>query len=264
MAARDCKLHSNLLMANSPYSDPRLAAVYEALNPAGPDDIFYLNLAGAAPKTILDVGCGTGRLACSLAERGHAVTGVDLSSTMLDVARHRAGSERVRWVTASATSFSLAERFDLVLMTGHAFQNLLTDEDVKAALRTFRHHLLAAGRLAFESRNPLVRTWETWKPAVSARRVSVPNIGEVQVHHSTTSIAGEIVTYETHFQFPNDDLVVVADTLRFVTHAGLGTLLSEAGFTEVSWFGDWQGSPFTDLSPEIIVVASGTRNDALS
>jgi SAM-dependent methyltransferase len=59
-------------MPSSAYTDPRLAACYDSANPHDPADDFYLALAGAAPKTILDMGCGTGRLAVALAARGQS------------------------------------------------------------------------------------------------------------------------------------------------------------------------------------------------
>ena len=59
------------------YTDPRLAAIYDALNPPDEDTAFYLALAGTKSRHILDIGCGTGYLACALAEMGHQVTGAD-------------------------------------------------------------------------------------------------------------------------------------------------------------------------------------------
>ena len=48
--------------------EPRLEPVYDHLNPPGKEDGFYADLAGPLPKTILDMGCGTGRYACKLAD----------------------------------------------------------------------------------------------------------------------------------------------------------------------------------------------------
>ncbi len=64
------------------YADPRLAALYDALNPSDASTAFYLGLAGPAPARILDMGCGTGLLACEFAARGHDVTGADPAAAM--------------------------------------------------------------------------------------------------------------------------------------------------------------------------------------
>src|SRR5262245_61711580 len=114
------------------YTDPRLAACYDAANPLEYVDAHYLALAGDAPKAILDMGCGTGRLAVALAERGHRVTGADPSAGMMRVARNRPGTGRVTWIDSDAKSLALDTRFDLIFMTGNVFQVFLTDEEVRA------------------------------------------------------------------------------------------------------------------------------------
>jgi ubiquinone/menaquinone biosynthesis C-methylase UbiE len=238
------------------YTDPRLAAVYEALNTSGFDDAFYLVLAGRTPKTILDMGCGTGRLACALALRGHSVTGAEPSAAMLEVARSRPGATDVRWINVAAATLALETRFALIIMTGHVFQVFLTVTEVSAALRALRRHLAPGGRLAFETRNPLARKWEQWTPADTLRSVDVPGIGAVEVHHTTRSVEGPLVTYDTHFRLPDGNLVIVSDTLRFEEQSEIARYLTDAGLAEITWYGDWDHSPFVPSSPEIIAVAA--------
>lgn len=237
------------------YTDPRLATVYDPLNPPGADTAFYLTLAGEPPRSVLDVGCGTGRLACELAARGHRVTGADPAAAMLDIARARPGGARVAWVEAGAAALSLAARFDLIVMTGHVFQVLLDDGAVRAALANLRRHLAPGGRLAFETRNPAVREWETWTPEETREEVAVPGVGTVAVHYDIGPVDGERVTYETHFRFAAGDAVVAPSVLRFMTRERLAGFLAETGFADVVWYGDWDRSPPSDASPEIIVVA---------
>ncbi|WP_309140009.1 methyltransferase domain-containing protein [Micromonospora sp. 4G55] len=64
-------------MRNAEFTDPRLVAVYDVECPWGPDDDFFLAEVGVDPARVLDLGCGTGRLALALAAAGHTVTGVD-------------------------------------------------------------------------------------------------------------------------------------------------------------------------------------------
>jgi SAM-dependent methyltransferase len=242
-------------MIASSYSDPRLAAIYDALNPPGPDDAFYTELAGDRALNILDVGCGTGRLACDLAVRGHSVTGVDPSEAMLDVARRRPGGERAVWIKGTATEISLERRFDLIIMTGHAFQVLLSDRAIRAALRTLRSHMAPAGTLAFETRNRAMREWEEWSPSATRQTLSVPGVGDVEVHNDIRAVIGSVVTYETHFRFGVDGTLVTADSIRFLEHGELDGFLKAAGFCDVSWFGDWDRSVLRSSSREIIVLA---------
>jgi 2-polyprenyl-3-methyl-5-hydroxy-6-metoxy-1,4-benzoquinol methylase len=136
------------------YHDPRIAAIYDLANPSAQDTDFYVSLAGPHPCDILDLGCGTGTLCCALAERGHQVTGVDPAAAMLAVARTKPHAERVEWVESSAQSFKSQRRFDLIVMTGHAFQVLLTDAEALSVMATMRDHLRENGRISFETRNP--------------------------------------------------------------------------------------------------------------
>ncbi|MGE3304764.1 MAG: class I SAM-dependent methyltransferase [Rhizobiaceae bacterium] len=238
------------------YTDPRLTAVYDTLNPPGADDAFYLGIAGSERKAVLDIGCGSGRLATALAARGHDVTGADPAAAMLDVARRRAHAGTVRWIEADAAGLDLPERFDLAFMTGHVFQVFLTDADVLAALRTAHRHLKPGGRLALEMRNVFAREWESWVPVQTTERLDVPGIGEVQVFYDISKVEGRLVTFETHFRFGADDTALAATTLRFMEQSEVARFLAEAGFGEVEWFGDYDGSRFVPSSPEILAVAT--------
>jgi len=242
-------------MPSTAYTDPRLAACYDALNPPDAGHAFYLALAGDESKAVLDMGCGTGRLAVALAERGHRVTGADPATGMLQVARNRRGGERVTWVESSATDLSLTTRLDLIIMTGHAFQVLLSDAEIQTALTTLRRHLAPGGTLAFETRNPLVEEWRKWIPSLTRETVQVPGIGAVEIHNDIAAANGNFVTYETHFRFAPDDIVVAPDTLRFMSQRDLAAFLAEASITALAWYGNWDRSPLSDDGPEFIVIA---------
>ena len=239
------------------YTDPRLAAVYDPLNPPDAADAFYLALAGREPLTILDMGCGTGRLAVALAERGHAVTGADPAPAMLDIACRRPGGEKVRWIESKAATLDLGPVFDLIIMTGHVFQVFLEDEEISAVLANLRGHLAPDGRLAFEMRNAAVRDWETWTPDETREVVQVPGIGPVQVHHDIARVEGRLVTFQTHFVFRPGDTAFTESTLRFMDHGEVAHFVESAGLRAQGWYGDWDRSPLKDDSPEIIVIAGG-------
>jgi SAM-dependent methyltransferase len=244
-------------MPDAIYADPRMAGLYDAFNPPAADTAFYARLAGAERRRILDLGCGTGRLACLLAERGHAVTGLDPAAAMLAAARRRPGGTRVRWVEADARDFALGERFDLAVMTGHAFQVFLTDEDIAGVLRTVRRHLAPGGRFAFESRNPRAREWEEWTAEASRERARVDGVGVVEVEYDVTAVEGDRVTFETRYRLlAGAERLTGTSTLRFLSQQEIADHLARAGFTGVRWLGDWDGAPFAPHSREIIAVAA--------
>lgn len=70
-----------------------------------------------SPATVLDAGCGTGRVAIELARRGVEVVGVDVDPSMLATARHRA--PELAWIEADLTVLDLSRSFDVVVMAGN-------------------------------------------------------------------------------------------------------------------------------------------------
>lgn len=191
------------------YRDPRVAAFYDVVNPWAEDSEFYLSLAGLPSCGVLDLGCGTGALCCALAERGHRVTGVDGAAAMLEVARRKPYAERVEWVESSAETYRSQQRFDLIVMTGHAFQALLTDAEALAVLETMRRHLKERGRAAFESRNPRVDWVGEW--AARSRMLSGGQLGESL---NITAVDGEFISFRTSYRVL-DRALSTSSTLRF-------------------------------------------------
>jgi 2-polyprenyl-3-methyl-5-hydroxy-6-metoxy-1,4-benzoquinol methylase len=172
------------------YQQAQIAEIYDLANPWAHDADFYLSLAGLRPCSVLDLGCGTGLLCCALAQRGHRVTGVDPAAAMLAVARSKRHAEHVEWVKSSAQSYKAHRRFDLIVMTGHAFQILLTDADALAVLDTMRDHLKERGRVAFETRNPRVDWVGEW-----AARVSMLPGGQILEALEITGEDGEFISF---------------------------------------------------------------------
>jgi SAM-dependent methyltransferase len=82
------------------------------------------------PHTVLDAGCGTGRVAIELARRGVAVVGADVEPAMLAVARER--DPGIDWVEADLTHLELGRTFDVVVMAGNV--PLFTPPGTQAAL----------------------------------------------------------------------------------------------------------------------------------
>jgi SAM-dependent methyltransferase len=238
------------------YSDPRLVAVYDLFNAGDRDFAFYASCIGTARQRILDLGCGTGTFARRLAAAGHDVVAIDPAPAMIDHARRQPGAGAVRWFACGLDGLPPGAPFDAVVMTGHAFQCLLTDADIDATLRGVRRVLVDDGRFLFETRNPRVEPWLRWTPARSARSVESRELGIVDLHHAVRAIDGAVVTFDTHYRFRRDDTVLTnTSRLRFIAHPELQARVTAAGFASAGWYGDWEHAPFdAATSTEIITI----------
>ena len=239
------------------FEEEFFASLYDCLNPWSISDQFYVEEAIASGGPVLDLGCGTGMLACSLAAKNLDVTGVDPAEAMLRVARPRVDGNKVRWIRSDGQALRLPQRFNFIYMTGNAFQQLLTDEDAVALLRTAAHHLEAEGKFVFETRNPAAQAWLSWTPEHSQRTVQSPQFGRVSLFYDAhADPASGIVTIGEHYHLPDQGVQRVGrNRIRFVDQQHLSGLLAQAGLAAVDWYGDWDRGRFSLPSKEMIVVS---------
>jgi ubiquinone/menaquinone biosynthesis C-methylase UbiE len=128
--------------------------------PIAGDAAFYAQLARGIGGPVLEVACGTGRIALALAERGFGVTGVDISDGMLAIAQRKraalpaAARDRLTLVAQDMCVLNLGRRFGCVVVAFRSFQHLLTVDLQHAALAAIRRHLAPNGRLALHLFDP--------------------------------------------------------------------------------------------------------------
>ncbi|MEM9973034.1 MAG: class I SAM-dependent methyltransferase [Pseudomonadota bacterium] len=237
------------------YTDPAFAAIYDAQNVDRDDFDFCLARAHGC-RAVLDLGCGTGALAVELSEFVPRVVGADPAAAMLNVARARPDGDRVAWVEGDGRTLDLDETFDLIVMTGHAFQCLLSDADQDAILATMARHLAPGGRAIFDSRNPIGRRWEDWTPEKS-RRSFIAEDGTVWTKWtSVVREPGEVIAYTQYFrQEPDGPVRPTTARLRWASKERLLVALGGAGLEMAEMLGDWRGGAWTESSQEIVIVA---------
>jgi SAM-dependent methyltransferase len=223
---------------------------------------FYLPLALSA-AAVLDAGCGTGSFLHGVRDAGHPgrLCGLDPACAMLARARRRTD---VDWVLGDLSSARWDREFDLVVMTGHAFQVLLGDEELRAALAAIRAALTDEGRFAFETRNPPYRAWERWTPEHAVETTTETGAVVRMAHQVETpvdetpvdTVENDVVSFATTFTSPAWDRPEVSrSTLRFLGAEALDGFLAEAGLAVHERYGDFDRSPLTAASPEIVTIA---------
>jgi len=250
-----------MIVPDEIFESRSLAALYDHFNPWSPSDDFYLAQARETGGRILDLGCGTGMLACRIAADGLAVVGVDPADGMLQIARSRPGADKVAWVRGDGQSLRLSERFDLAYMTGHAFQALLTDADAVAVLRAVARHLAPAGRSIVETRNPARQAWLEWTPEESRTVTQIAGLGPVEESVDTSPISKAGIVDITHrYRFLDTGAERIGRSrIRFIGQEHLARLLAEAGLAAVAWYGYWDRQPLSPDSREIIAVTAADR-----
>lgn len=239
-------------MPDAHYENDRLAELYDIDSPWSADRDFYLSLADDPPQRILDLGCGTGLLCDAYAARGHEVTGVDPTAAMLAVGRRKPNGFRIEWVQSSAQDFASEKRFDLIIMTGHAFQVLLTDDDILTTFKNMRKLLKPDGIVAFESRNPAIDWPANWNYDM------VLELSNANVHEQRRfmKMNHDLMVFELLYQFPGETLRSESH-LRFLASETIRRHLNEAGLSLKKLLGDWDAKPFDErASHEMIFIAS--------
>ncbi|WP_327654474.1 class I SAM-dependent methyltransferase [Streptomyces sp. NBC_00483] len=206
-------------MTDACFGHPRLAAIYDLLDPDRGDLDAYLRIAKEREaRRVLDIGCGTGVFALLLADRGIEVVGVDPAPASLDVARGKPGGERVRWIDGDATTLPTLPplRVDLATMTANVAQAITDPRAWQSTLRGAYEALRPGGHLVFETRDPARRAWEEWTRDRTHRVTDIPGVGQVETWTQLTDVHGPLVTFRQTYVFAADGQTLTSDsTLRF-------------------------------------------------
>jgi SAM-dependent methyltransferase len=237
------------------YNDPRLLEVYDAEGPWGRDDEYFFALVNETPGArVLDLGCGTGRLAIRLAAAGHLVTGIDPSPASLSAAHRKPGAARVTWTLGTASAAPQAA-FDIVLMTGHVAQFLIAEQEWTDTLEAVWRALVPGGRLAFHAYDPGARVWERWNATDSRRNVTLSDGADVHIWTDINERTADVVSYSQHYRFSDGTELRSDSSLRFWSEARWRDSVVGAGFAVERVHGGWRGQPVGAGDGELIIVA---------
>lgn len=240
-------------MTHGEYDD---AALYDSENGWGPDDDFYRALGREVGGPILDLACGTGRLARALANDGHRVVGLDIAPTMVARARLLDAAGTVEWRVGDAAGFDLGRRFRLIVMTAHGFQHLIGAGAQAALFESVARHLASDGSFAFETRNPGRQDYADGVGFKFWRRFTDPARGVVEVWAASNfDPATQVDRVTLVRRFADGTERRSQALLQFTDAATLDARLAAAGLACERRYGDFGGETFQRDSPEIVTVA---------
>ena len=213
------------------FDEPRLAGIYDQLDPDRGDLDVYVSIARElGARSAVDIGCGTGTFACLLAEEGLGVVGVDPAAAMLAVARAKPGAESIRWVHGVAADLPPIQA-DLATMTGNAAQVFLEEDEWAETLRAAHRVLKPSGQLVFEARRPEREAWLDWNREGSFSTVEIAGVGLVESWCEVVDVSLPLVTFRRTIVFEADGSTLTSDsTLRFRSREEIEVSLEAASF----------------------------------
>jgi SAM-dependent methyltransferase len=251
---------------------PELPAIYDSvpIYVNRRDAQFYVDEARQAAGSVLEVGCGTGRILLPIARSGQTIEGLDASPQMLERCREKLRDEdkavrgRVSLHQGDARTFDLGRQFGLVIAPFRVVQHLTTIDDQLGFLHSVARHLAPGGQLVFDVFNP---NFAALAAADGTEREDTPDtplpdgrsfrrtgrVSRVRLVDQVSEI--ELIYYISTKSGEKTERRVQSFDMRWYLRAELVHLLARGGFSVRSIYGDFDRSPLADKSPEQIVCA---------
>jgi SAM-dependent methyltransferase len=193
--------------------------VYRLLPPLGEAELISAAVPAAA--SVLDLGCGVGRIARGLVERGHSVVGVDQSAEMLV---HATGFETVH---APIAGLELGRRFDVVLLASNLV-NTPDDADRRAFFASAARHV--------EPRGVVLAQWEPPEWFDTAADGTGGTAGPLRIELADVHRDGDLLSATVRYQAGDEVWTQTFTTRRFDDEA-LQRELRDAGLSFERWLG---------------------------
>lgn len=233
-----------------------LAAVYDWLMAGLPYDqwVAYIEhmvrRLGRSVVSVLDLGCGTGLSTLPWAARGYAVTGLDSSLAMLEVASRKPGLAGISLVQEDMRSFDLGRAFDPVVAVHDTINHLLDAQDLKDCFRSVARHQPVGGLLFFDSLTPayLAEASETTffdDDDYTVLWEATPRDGA----YLSVEVIGFIRRGDRHHKFRTEHRE------RVYSQSELVDALTAAGYEAVAFYDAFTDTPADATSRRLSVVA---------
>ncbi len=207
-----------------------------------------------SPKTILDAGCGTGGEAIALAKIGYSVLGIDGSQQFIEIARSKSMDKDVVFNVDDLRSLETVadNSMDMVICRGNTLPHMLTLEDMKNTINSFRRVCRPNGLLIIQ--------WLNYRLVLAAKRREIGTTGDANnlflrfydfVSDSELTFNTVIMRYDQSWKSN-----WIATTLRPWSADDVGMLLTQAGWKDLQITADIQKSDFEpDKSNNVVLFA---------
>ena len=202
------------------------------------------------PSRVLDLCCGTGRVAVELASRGYATTGVDITEAYLRAAAESCDDEgvRVELVREDARRFLRSASFDLAVNLYYSFGYFNDPSDDALLARNVRSSLATGGAFVIETVGKEI-AMRDFTDGEWFDREGYTVLTEFTPVDSWSALRNRwiLIKGAERIERSFDQRLYAATELR--------RLLLEAGFSSVQVYGDWDGTPYDQKARVLITVA---------
>jgi SAM-dependent methyltransferase len=245
-------------------------ARYYDLNPQVPSDVsFYAGLVPSPTASVLELGCGTGRVLVPLAEHCGFIQGIDRSEAMLAICQDKLRRANVaataKAVVGDITDFDFARTFDLIVAPYRVLQNLETDAQVDGLFRCLHRHLSPQATCVLNVFRPksdsdeLRRRWVTdqetlcWEVSIDGGRVTCHD-RRPRIHPDALILYPELIWRRYVGQALVDE-AVLRIPMRCYYPDEFSALIRQHGFRIINQWGGYAGEPY-GAGPELIIQFS--------
>jgi len=233
---------------------------------------FYVDLARESEGSVLEIGCGTGRLLIPTARAGVHIIGLDNSEEMLDICRRKLENEssevrdRVNLVHADMRSFDLGNKFSLVTIPFGPFNCLVSVKEHISCLNCIRLHLDDTGALVMDLWYPNLRELSASENGAEIVSVKTPfhmpdgrsvtwGIRNTSVDYNRQIIHEELF-YDVRYADGHEERIVYPSPLRYFFRYEVEHLLARTGFLTESVYAGFDKEFFGSRYPsELVFVA---------
>jgi SAM-dependent methyltransferase len=231
------------------------------------DLLLYQGYAQQLGGPILELMCGTGRVALPLAEAGFDVVGVDISGSMLDRARSKLAERRLsgklELIQADVRRLSLERTFDLAIIAINSFMHLETAEDQLATLQALTRHLNPGGAVIVDLFNPVGEELHAAPGAlVLDRSFHMPESGNLVQKFVARRAAMARQTIDVTFCYDETDAAGLVRrlslpfTMRWLYRYEGEHLLARAGLQVEGVYGSYDLDDYDDHAERMILIGA--------
>lgn len=221
---------------------------------------FYRTQVQRYGGPVLELACGSGRIAIPLAQEGVTVCGLDQSAEMLALAeaKSRQCSSEVLWIRSDMRTFSLHRQFRLILVATNSLSHVFSREDVEACFRSVQRHLAPGGRFIVDVFNPalgmLLRRPGERTPVCEycdSDSGQIINVTSTTSYDSAAQIKHETWYFRRQDSGEEESAPL---NLRMFFPKELDALLHYNGFRIEEKYGSYDRTPFNDASLKQLIV----------